>query len=140
VTSALALASADRGLSWAGKHSSRPSANSGIRHSGGTRPTTPLSCIIVAMVTRTSRLAAVNSRKASGSSTTRAETRLIVKPGEPKSSVRSNHASQTNSVPVMIMKKITTWRWCQAAQAVAANPASSAMSSPTHAACQWLDV
>ena len=63
-----------------------------------------------------------------------------MKPREPKSSARSNHASQTSSVPVMIMKKMTIWRWCQAAQAVAANPASSAMSSPTHAACQWLEV
>jgi len=44
---------------------------------------TPLSCIIVAMVTRTSRLALLNSSKASGSSTTRAETRLVVKPREP---------------------------------------------------------
>jgi hypothetical protein len=43
-------------------------------------------------------------------------------------------------VPVVIMKKITTWRWCQAAQAVAAKPANSAMSSPTHATCQWLAV
>jgi hypothetical protein len=43
-------------------------------------------------------------------------------------------------VLVMIMKKMTTWRWCQAAQAVAANPASSAISSPTHASCQWLEV
>jgi hypothetical protein len=136
----LALASADRGLSWAGKHSSRPSANSGIRHSGGTGPVTPLSCIIVVIVTRTSRLAAVNSSKASGSSATRAETRLIVKPGEPKSSARSNHASQTSSVPVVIMKKMTIWRWCQAAQAVAANPASSAMSSPTHTVRQSLEV
>ena len=40
----------------------------------------------------------------------------------------------------MIMKKMMTWRWFQAAQAVAANPASSAMSSPTQAACQPLEV
>ncbi len=40
----------------------------------------------------------------------------------------------------MIMKKMRIWRWCQAAQAVAANPASSAMSSPTHTAGQSLEV
>jgi hypothetical protein len=50
----------------------------------------------------------MNSSTASGSSTSRAEARLIVKPGEPKSSARSNHASQTSSVPVVIMKKMTT--------------------------------
>ena len=72
-----------RGLSRAGSASSRPSANSGIRHSGGTGPAIPLSCIMVAMVTRTSRRALVNSSRASGSSTTRAEMRLVVKPREP---------------------------------------------------------
>jgi hypothetical protein len=77
------VTSAGSDLSRAGKHSSRPSANSGIRQSGGTRPVTPPSCIIVAMVTRTSRLALVNSSKASGSSTSRAEARLIMNPGEP---------------------------------------------------------
>ena len=76
------MASADRGLNRAGSASSRPCANSGIRHSGGTGPATPLSCIMVWMVTRTSRLALVNSSKASGSSTTSAETRLVVKPRE----------------------------------------------------------
>ncbi len=83
-TSAVAsdVASAGRGLNRAGSASSRPSANSGIRHSGGTVPATPLNCIMVWMVTRTSRLALVNNRKASGSSTTSAETRLIVKPRE----------------------------------------------------------
>jgi hypothetical protein len=55
-------------------------------------------------------------------------------------SARSNHASQTSSVPVMIMKKMRIWRWFQAAQAVAANPASSAMSSPTHTPRQSLEV
>jgi len=40
----------------------------------------------------------------------------------------------------MIMKKMRSWRWCQAAHAVAANPASSAMSSPTHAPRQSLEV
>ena len=44
---------------------------------------TPPSCIIVAMVTRTNRLALVNSSKASGSSTSRAEARLVMNPGEP---------------------------------------------------------
>ena len=72
-----------RGLSRAGSASSRPSANSGIRQSGGTGPATPLSRMMVWMVTRTSRLAPVNNSAASGSSTTRAETRLIVKPREP---------------------------------------------------------
>jgi hypothetical protein len=72
-----------RCLRRAGSASSRPCANSGIRHSGGTGPAIPLSCIMVWMVTRTSRLALVNSSVASGSSTTRAETRLIVKPREP---------------------------------------------------------
>jgi hypothetical protein len=38
---------------------------------------------MVWMVTRTSRLALVNSSTASGSSTTRAVTRLIVNPREP---------------------------------------------------------
>ena len=67
----------------AGSASSRPSANSGIRHSGGTGPATPLSCIVVAMVTRTSRLAPANISRASGSSPARAEIRLMVKPREP---------------------------------------------------------
>ena len=67
----------------AGSASSRPCANSGIRHSGGTGPAIPLSCIMVWMVTRTSRLALANSSRASGSSTTMAVTRLIVKPREP---------------------------------------------------------
>ncbi len=70
-------------LSRAGSASSRPSANSGIRHNGGAGPVIPLSCIMVWMVTRTSRLAALNNSRASGSSTSRAETRLMVKPGEP---------------------------------------------------------
>ena len=43
----------------------------------------PPSCIIVAMVTRTSRRALLNSSKASGSSTTKAEAMLVVKPREP---------------------------------------------------------
>jgi hypothetical protein len=47
---------------------------------------------------------------------------------------------QTSSVPVIIMKKMRIWRWFQAAQAVAANPASSAMSSPTHTPRQSLEV
>ena len=72
-----------RGLRREGSASSRPSANSGIRHSGGTGPAIPLSCIMAWMVTRTSRLALVNSSTASGSSTTRAETRLIAKSPEP---------------------------------------------------------
>jgi hypothetical protein len=72
-----------RGLRRAGSASSRPCANRGIRHSGGAGPAIPLSCIMVWMVTRTSRLALVNSSAASGSSTTRAETRLVVKPREP---------------------------------------------------------
>ena len=75
--------SALRDLRRAGSASSRPSANSGIRHSGGAGPPIPLSCIIVWMVTRTSRLALVNSSTASGSSTSRAERRLIMKPREP---------------------------------------------------------
>ncbi len=77
------LTSAASGLSRAGRHSSRPSANSGMRQSGGTGPVIPPSCIIVAMVTRTSRRALLNSSRASGSSTTRAEMRLIVKSREP---------------------------------------------------------
>jgi hypothetical protein len=40
----------------------------------------------------------------------------------------------------MIMKKMRIWRWFQAAQAVAANPASSAISSPTHTLRQSLEV
>ena len=74
---------ASRCLRRAGSASSSPCANRGIRHSGGTGPAIPLSCIMVAMVTRTSRLALMNSSVASGSSTTRAETRLIQKPREP---------------------------------------------------------
>ena len=111
-----------------------------MRHSGGTGPTIPLSCIMALMVTLTSRLALMNSSRASGSSTTRAVTRLIMKPREPWASARSNQASQTSSVPVTIMRKMRIWRWCQAAQAVVANPASSARSRPTHATCQWLAV
>ena len=85
MTSAVICASvsAAQGLNRIGSASSRPSANSGIRHSGGTRPATPLSCIIVWMVTRTSRRALVNSNRANGSSATKAETRLMVKPREP---------------------------------------------------------
>jgi len=75
--------SALRDLRRAGSASSRPSANSGIRHSAGTGPAIPLSCIMVPIVTRTSRLALVNSSAASGSSTTRAERRLIVNSREP---------------------------------------------------------
>ncbi len=77
-----AVTSADHGLSRAGSASSSACANSGIRHSGGTGPATPLSCIMVWRVNRTSRLALVNNSKASGSSTTSAETRLVVKPRE----------------------------------------------------------
>jgi hypothetical protein len=87
VTSAVicvsAPASAARGLNRVGSASSRPSANSGIRHSGGAGPATPLSCIIVWMVTRTSRRALMNSNRANGNSATRADMRLIVKPREP---------------------------------------------------------
>ena len=84
MTSALASASVDRDLSPAGRHSSIPSANSGNRATAAGRALPdPPSCIIVAMVTRTSRRALLNSRKASGSSTTRAEIRLIVKSREP---------------------------------------------------------
>jgi hypothetical protein len=54
-----------------------------MRHSGGTGPAIPLSCIMAWMVTLTSRLALMNSSTASGSSTTRAVTRLMVKPREP---------------------------------------------------------
>jgi hypothetical protein len=124
-------ASVPRGLNRAGSASSRPSANSGIRHSGGTGPATPLSCIIVWMVTRTSRRALVNSSRASGSSTTTAVSRLMMNPWEPQDRARSNQASQTSNVPVMFIRTMRTWRWFQAAQAVAAKPASSATSSPT---------
>ena len=71
------------GLKRAGSASSRPCANSGMRHSGGTGPAIPLSCIMAWMVTLTSRLALMNSSMASGSSTTRAVTRLMMKPREP---------------------------------------------------------
>jgi hypothetical protein len=71
------------GLRRAGSASSRPCANSGIRHSGGTGPAIPLRCIMAWMVTLTSRLALMNSSKASGSSMTRAVTRLMMKPREP---------------------------------------------------------
>ena len=40
----------------------------------------------------------------------------------------------------MIIRKTTTWRWCQAAQPVAANPASSATSSPIHTVRQSREV
>jgi hypothetical protein len=40
----------------------------------------------------------------------------------------------------MIMRKMTICRWCQAAQPVAANPASSAMSSPTQTVRQSSEV
>ena len=71
------------GLRRAGNASSRPCANSGMRHSGGTGPAIPLSCIMAWMVTLTSRLALMNSSRVSGSSTTSAVTRLMVKPREP---------------------------------------------------------
>jgi hypothetical protein len=80
---ASALSGPAQGLSRAGSASSRPSANSGIRHSDGTGPATPVSCIMVWMVTRTSRRALANISRASGSSAARAETRLMVKPREP---------------------------------------------------------
>jgi hypothetical protein len=140
VVSALTLACSARGRSRAGSASSRPSANSGIRHSGGTRPSTPLSRIMVPMVTRTSRRALVNSSKASGSSTPRAVIRLMVKPCEPQDRARSNQASQTSSVPVTFIMTMRTWRWFQAAQAVAAKPASSATSSPTQTPFQSCEV
>jgi hypothetical protein len=54
-----------------------------MRHSGGTGPAIPLSCIMAWMVTLTSRLALMNSSTASGSSTTRAVTRLMMNPREP---------------------------------------------------------
>ena len=111
-----------------------------MRHSGGTGPAIPLSCIMAWMVTLTSRLALMNSSRASGSSTTRAVTRLMTKPWEPYASARANQASQTRSVPVTIMRKMRIWRWCQAAQAVAANPASSARSRPTQTPRQSCEV
>ena len=78
------MTSPARGLSPAGKHSSSPSANSGTRHSGGGAcPATPLSSITVWMVARTRRRALANSKKASGSSTSSAETILVVKSLEP---------------------------------------------------------
>ncbi len=40
----------------------------------------------------------------------------------------------------MIMKKMRIWRWFQAAQAIAAKPASSATSRPTHTAGQSCEV
>jgi len=43
-------------------------------------------------------------------------------------------------VPVTIMRKIRIWRWCQAAQAVAAKAASSATSSPTQTPRQSCEV
>jgi hypothetical protein len=140
LVSARALASAASGRSRAGSASSRPSANSGTRHSGGTRPSTPLSRIMVPMVTRTSRRALVNSSRASGSSTPRAVIRLMVNPGPPQASARSNQASQTNSVPVTFIKPMRIWRWFQAAQAVAAKPASSATSRPTQTPFQSCEV
>ncbi len=106
--SALTLACSASGRSRAGSASSRPSANSGIRHSGGTRPSTPLSRIMVPMVTRTSRRALVNSSRASGSSATKAVIRLMVKPRPPQASARSNQASQTSSVPVMFIRTMRT--------------------------------
>ena len=78
-----AVTFAGRGLSRAGSASSSPSANSGIRHSGGTDPVTPSSRIRDWTVTRTSRRAAANIMKASGSSARTAETTLIVKPLDP---------------------------------------------------------
>jgi hypothetical protein len=54
-----------------------------MRRSGGGDPSTPLSCITTPMVARTRRRALVNIRKASGSSTSTAETTLVVKPREP---------------------------------------------------------
>ena len=71
------------GLRRAGSASSRPCANSGMRHSGGTGPAIPLSCIMAWMVTLTSRLALMNSSTASGSSMTRAVIRLMMNPREP---------------------------------------------------------
>jgi hypothetical protein len=140
LVSALTRACSARGRSRTGSASSRPSANSGIRHSGGTRPSTPLSRIMVPMVTRTSRRALVNSSKASGSSTAKAVIRLMVKPCEPQASARSNQASQTSSVAVTFIMTMRTWRWFQAAQAVAAKPASSATSSPTQTPFQSCEV
>jgi len=43
-------------------------------------------------------------------------------------------------VPVIIMKKMSTWRCRQAAQPIAASPTSSAISRPTHTARQSLEV
>ena len=82
MTSAVCLPSA-ADLSRAGRHSSSPSANSGTRHNGGTGPLAPDSCMRVWTVTRTSRRAAANIRKASGSSARAADRTLAVKPLEP---------------------------------------------------------
>jgi len=70
-------------LSRAGRHSSSPSANSGTRHNDGTGPLAPDSSMRAWTVTRTSRRAAANSRKASGNSARTADRMLAVKPLEP---------------------------------------------------------
>jgi hypothetical protein len=61
-------------------------------------------------VIRVSRRAALNSKNASGSSASTAAMMLILASGVPESSTTSNQASQTSSVPVKIMPKMTTCR------------------------------
>jgi len=78
-----AVTASVRVLNWGGRHSPRPSANSGIRHSGGADPLFPRSCVRVSTVTRTSRRAPANIKNASGNSASTADKMLSVKPLEP---------------------------------------------------------
>ncbi len=91
-------------------------------------------------VIRVSRRAALNSKNASGNSASTAAMMLILASGVPESSMTSNQASQTSSVPVTIMEKMRICRWNQDAHAVSAKPISSAMSRPIQAPRQWVDV
>jgi hypothetical protein len=86
------------------------------------------------------RRAALNMRKAIGSSMTTAEAMLIHMPLVPRSRITSNHASQHNSDAVTSRQAITIWRPRQNAQPVAAKAASSTMSNPTQANRQCVAV
>jgi len=89
---------------------------------------------------RMSRRAALNMRKAIGSSMMTAEATLSHSPLVPRSSMTSNHASQHSSVAVTRRQTITIWRPRQNAQPVAAKAKSSTMSKPTQASRQCVAV
>jgi hypothetical protein len=89
-----------------------------------------MTCRIVSL---SSRLAPMIAIAASGSSMSRADSRLTMKPLVRTSSVTSNQASAVSSVARTMRHMISSCLPRQAAQAVTANVQNSATSNPTHA-------